>query len=187
MEMPTSTGTWRRPGLAVLATLAVGLTLAACATGPVYRPRGPGETVGYTDRQLSPNRFQVTFHGGVGTRREEVEDFLLRRSAEVTLQAGYNHFAFDTRDTQAQTYYRTTFRPQPAWGFGFGPYYGPGPFYWSSFAFNDPWADGQAIPVTRYEAYAEIVLLTPGQADGNPQAIDARAVLDATQPPPAGS
>ena len=34
------------------ATLAL-LTLAACETGPAYKPRGPDDTVGYTDQQLT--------------------------------------------------------------------------------------------------------------------------------------
>ena len=83
--------------------------LAACETGPVYKPRAPGETVGYTDLQLSPNRYRVTFSGNSATRREDVENYLLRRAAEVTLAAGYTHFAFDQRDTEARTYYRADF------------------------------------------------------------------------------
>lgn len=166
------------------------LLLTACQTGPAYRPRGPGETVGYTDRQIAPNRYRVTFSGSSGARREQVEDFLMRRAAEVTVDAGYDYFSFDDRDTEARTYYRTTFIDpafDPAFGPGFGPYYGRfgfRPYYWSSW----DWGSADVIPVTRYTAYSEIVLLTAQQAKDNPDAIPARDVLARLAPhnPPAG-
>jgi hypothetical protein len=41
----------------------------------------------------------------------EIDDseYLLRRAAEITLQAGYAYFSFDTRSMEATTYYRTIF------------------------------------------------------------------------------
>lgn len=176
----------RRRNLRLTAVAALGALvtlLAACETGPVYRPRGPNDLVGYTDRQLSPTRYRVTFTGGTGTRREDVEDYLMRRAAEVTLQAGYTHFVFDIRDTRERTYYRTMFGPRP--GFRFGAGFGPRPWYWSSFAFHDPFFyDGDVIPMTRYTAYSEIVMLTPEQAAREPEAFSARDVLDRLTPPP---
>ena len=111
--------------------------LSACQTGPVYQERGPGETFGYTDMRLTDNRYRVTFRGTAATSREEVEDFLLRRAAEVTLNSGSSHFVFDARDTNAETYYRNSFGPRPRLGIGFGRF-GPSPWYYSSFAFGDP-------------------------------------------------
>lgn len=162
------------------------LVLAACATGPAYKPKGPGEIVGYADEQLAANRYRVTFSGGTGTRREQVEDYLLRRAAEVTVQAGYAYFKFDTRSMEATTYYRATF---DTWGPRFGPrfgprpWYGPGlhPWYWSSWPYPSMWA-GDVIPVTRYTAYSEIVMLTPEQAMNDANAISAREVLDRLVP-----
>lgn len=164
------------------------LLLAACQTGPAYRPRGPGETVGYTDRQISATRYRVTFAGSSGSRREDVEDYLMRRAAEVTVEAGYDYFTFDDRDTEARTYYRTTFLTDPAYDPRFGgPFYGRfgyyRPYYWSSYDFGG----GDIIPVTRYTAYSEIVLLTAEQARNNADAIPAREVLARLVPPaPAG-
>lgn len=170
--------------------LAVGLLglAAACATGPVYRPRGPGELVGYTDTRLTENRYRVTFTGSTGTRREEVEDYLLRRAAEVTLENGYTHFVFDARDTSASTYYRSDFGPRTRVGIGFGRL-GPRSWYWSSLAFGDPWYDGNIRPVTRFEAYSEIVMLMPADAARDPASIDARELLaslsdERPEPPP---
>jgi hypothetical protein len=170
-----------------LALFLGGTVLAACATGPIYRPRGPGDNVGYTDQRLTQNRYRVTFTGSSGTRRELVEDSLLRRSAEVTLQNGFSHFVFDQRDTDATGFYRDSFRPRTSLGFGFGSsrFFGPGPWYWSSFGFGGGYPYGEFYaPLPRYEAYAEIVMLNPQQAAGEPDAIDAREVLASLTPPP---
>jgi hypothetical protein len=173
--------------------------LAACETGPVYKPRGPGENVGYTDLQLSPNRYRVTFSATSATKREDVENYLLRRAAEVTLAAGYTHFVFDQRDTEAKTYYRSDFI-DPYFG---DPFYGPRPWYWTSWrtygypygAFGPygfgPYGYGgygygnYVRPVTSYSAFAEIVMLTTAQTSGNPDALDAQFLLQRLAPPAA--
>jgi hypothetical protein len=181
---------------ALAATLAVTL-LAACETGPVYKPRAAGETVGYTDLQLSPNRYRVTFSANSATKREDVENSLLRRAAEVTLAAGYTHFVFDQRDTEARTYYRSDFI-DPYFG---GPLYGPRAWYWSSWpsygypygAFGPygygPYGYGPGYnyvrPVTSYSAFAEIVMLTTEQTAGNPDALDAQFLIQRLVPPAA--
>lgn len=178
------------------AMLAVTL-LAACETGPVYKPRGPGESVGYTDLQLSPNRYRVTFSASSATKREDVENYLLRRAAEVTLAAGYTHFVFDQRDTEARTYYRSDFI-DPYFG---GPFYGPRAWYWTSWPYYGypygafgpygygPYGYGPGYnyvrPVTSYSAFAEIVMLTTQETAGNPDALDAQFLLQRLVPPPA--
>ena len=158
------------------------LGLAACATGPApYAPKTPKTSTGYTDQQLAQNRYRVTFTGNSRTSRETVENYLLLRSAEVTLDAGYDDFLFDTRDTKAKTTYMSTFTGWPGWG-GYGwywhswPYgpYGPGPYS----------MDATARPITRYHAYAEIVLLTAAQAKSEPRAVDARQIIAHLRPPP---
>ncbi|MCH8858431.1 MAG: hypothetical protein IID54_02490 [Proteobacteria bacterium] len=160
---------------ALLALAAV--MLAACQTGPTYRPRGTGELVGYADRQLTEIRYRVTFFGSTRTRREDVEDYLLQRAAEVTIDAGYTHFIFDARDTQAHTYYRTIFSSRV--GFGYGPRF----FYRMGFASHGHGYGygfgygGDAIAVTRYQAYSEIVMLTDEEAARTPESLDARDVL----------
>jgi len=163
------------------------LALSACVGPAPYAPRQPGQISGYTDRQLAPNRYRVTFTGNSATSREEVEDYLLRRAAEVTVAAGYSHFLFDTRDTQARTQYSVLGDfPRP----GFAPAFGPGFGFWR---FRPRWGydplgpDVDIITTTQYQAYAEIVLLSDADAAREPRAVDARAVLQhipvAAQPP----
>jgi len=170
-----------------------GFALAACQTGPVYKPRGPNDSVGYTDQQLTANRYRVTFTGNNATKRVEVENYLLRRAAEVTLAAGYTHFEFDTRNTEAKTYYRQTFSNFPdaylgyGYGYGYGPYFGPGSWYWSTWpygAYPPPaFFDNEIRPVTSYSAYSEIVMLTDEEAANDRAAISARELLDRLVPP----
>jgi len=168
---------WGAVGLGLLA-------LTACVGPAPYAPRQAGQATGYTDRQLAPNRYRVTFTGNSATSREEVEDYLLRRAAEVTLAAGYSHFVFDSRDTMARTQYDVLGNPRP-----FGPAFGPGFGFWR---FHPRWGydpfgpDVDIITTTQYQAYAEIVLLSDADAAKEPRAVDARAVLaHLPVPPPA--
>ena len=167
------------------------MMLAGCAAPAAYAPRGPGELTGYTDRQITPTRWRVTFTGNSVTPREQVEDDLLQRAAEVSLAAGSNYFVFDSRDTQARQRYDAF----PGSGFGrrgFGRGFGPG-FGYGFWPYHPRWGyspfgpDVDIITSTRYEAYAEIVLLTDAQAKGEPKAVDARQVIAHLVPPPSKS
>ena len=167
------------------------LALAGCATPAPYAPMAPGQATGYTDRQLSDNRWRVTFTGNSVTPRETVENSLLLRAAEVTLASGHSHFVFDTRDTKAQTRY-DAFPVGPPYGYGFhrgfgyGFGYGYGPGYWG---FHPAWGysafgpDVDIVSTTKYESYAEIVVLNDEQAQREPRAVDARAVIARIPPP----
>ena len=156
--------------LSLLALLAATtLALAGCQTVATYHPQtAPGGT-GYSDEQLTDNRYRVTFTGNSATPRDTVEDYLLLRSAEVALKAGYHYFLFDTRDTKAKTSYHSDFVGWPGW-----PGYG---WYWHSWPYGPGMATADSYPVTRFNAYAEIVLLTDEQAKSEPRAIDADQVL----------
>lgn len=155
-----------------LAVAAAIVVLAGCETPATYHPMEPNTRTGYTDEQLAANRFRVTFTGNSVTHRETVENYLLLRSAEVTLKAGYRWFMFDTRDTEAKTTYHSDFMGWPGWR-------GRG-WYWHSWPYGG-WGMGGDMtsrPITRYEAFAEIVLLTDDQAKNEPRAMNAQDVLD---------
>lgn len=51
-----------------------------------------GLTGGYSETQLDENVFKVAFRGNAYTNRERVADFTLLRSAELTLENGFNYF-----------------------------------------------------------------------------------------------
>jgi hypothetical protein len=150
-------------------------------------PAEGARSTGYTDEKLAENRYRVTFQGDSSTHRETVENYLLLRAAEVTRGAGFAWFAFDQRDTEAKTTYITPFARYPYWGPGWHRF---GRFHhsWLYDPWDPFWADNP-IPRTRYEAYAEIVMITPVQAKDDPHALNAADVIGrlgpAAAPPPA--
>ena len=165
-----------------IATLSALLLSTACTTPTGYQPADSEHRTGYSDQRLADNRYRVTFRGNAATRREDVENYLLLRAAEVTRDANYGWFEFDTRNTEAKSTYYTDFTGWPGWGFGYGR-------YWHSWAFDPLGRTATSVPVTRYEAFAEIVLLTPEQAKGDAHALRAADVINrlgptAVRPPP---
>jgi hypothetical protein len=135
---------------------ALAVILAACSTVPVGGMRA-GE------QQLAPNRYMVQVAGSRAIPQSDVQRYLLRRAAQVTLQAGYTHFAISNEDIQARTYYiagSDTYLHGPAYARRAGL-----------------WPEYPDIPETQYMASAEITVLRPNEAAGNPQAIDAQSVL----------
>jgi len=63
--------------------------LAGCVTE--YTPSSGGD--GYSETQLSPTSFQVTFRGNTKTTPERAHDFALLRAAEIALSNKCAHFA----------------------------------------------------------------------------------------------
>ncbi|MEI9885397.1 MAG: hypothetical protein WDN08_02670 [Rhizomicrobium sp.] len=175
--------------LKVLTASALILGLAACATPTPYQPAQNDTGPGYTDQQLGNNRYRITFTGNSQTQRQTVENYLMLRAAEVTQKAGFTYFAFDDRDTEAKTSYRTLFTGFSGWGPGWGPGFG---WYHRNWLY-DPWDpywshdSTVTVPSTRYQAYAEIVLLTPDQAQGDPHAVNAADVIARLGPAAAAS
>lgn len=76
--------------------------LSACATA--YK--SDGITGGFSETQLAENVWRVTFHGNGYTREERAEDLALLRSADLTLEKGYTHFALASSrsNTKTETY-----------------------------------------------------------------------------------
>jgi hypothetical protein len=153
---------FKRPmGMAIAVVVTVAM-LGGCASAPDYRPLG-ASGVGYTDQALSANRYMVAVSGSRAIPRDDVQRYLLRRAAEVTLRAGYTHFTVGAEDIDAQTYYY----------FG-GDTFLHGPDYARRAGL---WPEYPNVPETRYMATAEIAMLSPDEAAGNPQAIEARSLL----------
>lgn len=152
----------------VVATL---VALGGCVTPTPYQPAPQPRGFGYLEERLDQNRFRVSFRGNAQTARETVEDYLLYRAAELTLQNGFSHFLVVGRDTEARTSYR----------YWIDHYGGRGWFYhgfpgWYRDPFYRPWAyDVQ--PVTTYTATAEVIMLKGPRQDGEIRAFDAREVL----------
>jgi hypothetical protein len=156
------------------AALCASLLLAGCAVAPApYQPKTGDASSGYTDQQLAQNRYRVTYTGTSSTPRATVETYLLFRAAQVTQAAGFAGFAFDDRDTKAHTTY---FTDDFGW-FGV-PHHHFG-WYWSGWPEDEQF---ESRPITRYDAYAEIVMLTADQAKADPRALNAQDVLNRLGP-----
>ena len=150
------------------------LSLAACATATPYQPAFDG-SYGFEESAIENDRYRVSFRGNSLTERETVEDYLLYRAAELTLERGFDHFVLATRDTESET--RTVGSPdllRSPYGFRYR-YYHP-VFGW--YGPYDPFHDEvNQREITRYEALAEIVF-GRGPAPDTPEAFEAREVIE---------
>jgi hypothetical protein len=129
------------------------LLLSGCAT------QGPG----YSAQPVAPNRYMLSLSGSTPGFQRDAEEKLIRRAALLTLSAGYTHFALSAQDVDGRTYF-----------FHGGDTFLHGPDYARRAGL---WPEYPKVPETYYLASAEVTMLMPDEAAGNPQAIDARAVL----------
>jgi hypothetical protein len=176
---------------AIAASLALAGLVGACATATPYQPNLPGQQVsgGFSDVQIEPNRYRVTFTGNTLTSRETVEAYLLYRAAELTVQSGADWFSVVDRQTDRDR--RTYVEPDPFYRPWYGPAYGYWRPYWRYYGggfgwrtwdpfWGDPfWADRMDVrTVEKFEATAEIVTHRGAKPADDPRAFDARAVID---------
>lgn len=157
--------------------LAVGITLAACATTTPYQPASQSGGYGFSDQRIEENRYRITFRGNSSTTREQVEDSLLYRAAEVTLQNNYDYFLIVENNTEAKKSYTTS--GSALYGhYGFGSYFYPFPYYAYGWGWGFPYESSYTTELTRYSAVAYVTLHKGAKPSDNPQAFDARQVID---------
>jgi len=155
--------------LKVFSLLSMALVLAACATTTPYQPAKDGK--GYSEQRIESNRYRIAFNGNSSTPRETVENYLLYRAAELTLNSGYDYFVMSGTDTEARTRYSqgVSFIGSPfGYGWGFRSGLGVGV--------------STATPVTDYQAQAFVLMFKGAKPDQDPNAYDARAVRESLQP-----
>ena len=71
------------------------LTLTACATG--YQMQS--FSFGFDESQLAPNVWKVGFKGNAATSKTRAEELTLLRSADLTMQNGFNYFVLASSNT----------------------------------------------------------------------------------------
>ena len=76
------------------------LLLSACE--PKYQQQS-WWSGGYSSTQIDQNTFRVSYEGDIGTDAGKVNDFLMYRAAELTMQSGYDYFVFTNKDVTKQT------------------------------------------------------------------------------------
>jgi len=158
------------------------IAISACATSTPYAPAESGRGYGFAEQKIEENRYRITFRGNSLTTRETVETFLLYRAAELTLQNGYDYFVVVEGDTEANTTYSRSANPAffGRYGYGFGPYGYPGyafPYYAYGFGWGSPY-DTYTREIIRYSAVAFVSMHRGEKPDANPQAFDAKDVVD---------
>jgi hypothetical protein len=124
-------------------------TVAACTAPTPYGPAQANRGYGYSEEQIETNRFRVTFAGNSSTPRNVVENYLLVRAAELTKSRGFDYFVLAKQDVEPTTRYWSSFDNFAGYGYYYHswPYYGAGMDY------------GTSYPITRYTAYADILMV----------------------------
>jgi hypothetical protein len=155
-----------RTALALFVVLALG----ACAQPTPYQAARDG--YGFTQQRIEDNRYRIVFTGNSLTPRPVVEDYMLYRAAEITLQSGYDYFVVADKQTDKSTRYFGTYTDT-----GF-PYYGPS----FSRKFPPPWygptfGTASYQPVESFSTSANVVLYRGKKPGDKPEAYDARDVI----------
>jgi hypothetical protein len=148
----------------------LGLLLAACAGGPTpYQQARDG--YGYSEQRIEENRYRVSFAGNSATSRQTVEDYLLYRAAELTVQTGHDWFEVVDRNT-VQEHPGYGGSPQVGVGAGSGGDFGVG--------LSFPVFGGGGAG--RYTADMDVLVHDGEKPQENPNAYDAFSVISRLQP-----
>lgn len=137
--------------------------LAGCATATPYQSLQNG--FGYSDQKLESNRHRVSFAGNSSTPRAKVENYVLYRAAELTLDNGYDYFVLSSTSTERE--------PERSGGVSFGI---------GGFGFGHRSGMGIGIGTTsnprtkEYQGQADALLMRGTKPADNPAAYDAREV-----------
>ncbi len=172
-------------GRAAVLALLFALGVSGCVS--VYHARDRGAEDGYSERQLEATRWRVEYVGDEIASREQVDNFLLLRAAEVTLASGYEWFTPSEHESEAQEELVVTGarREHPAvWRPMWRERHGR--FHWTDWM--EPGAsphdeEAEAAPrsytVQRYAAREEILL---GRGQRPDEAFDAQSVITRLAP-----
>jgi hypothetical protein len=172
-----------------LAAALSALALAtACTTATPYQPLGATHVEGgFTDQQLDATHYRVNFFGNSLTSRQQVENYLLYRAAELTAQRGFSCFTMVNHGTNQNRQYQVTPYGPYAGGFygGWTPYWSMhGPWGWYNY---DPFYGGPFFPgqydidtIDRYQAMADIAV--GNNCTAGPATFNAQQVMHNLQP-----
>jgi hypothetical protein len=111
-----------RTGFAALALASI----VACSTTTPYGPATDGQ-LGYVTQKLEDQKYRITFEGNSSTERSTLENYVLYRAAEITLEEGFDHFVLIDQSVESESKFRSDL---DTYGPGFigrrGFYYGTG-------------------------------------------------------------
>ena len=146
--------------------------LLACTTTPTpYQAQD--ERYGYAEQQIEDDRYRVTFTGNSATPRETVRNYMLYRAAQLTVASGHDYFTVVDQEIEGRA--SGTARPRVGVGVGSGGSdlgLGVG---LSTFL-------GGAGDGVSYTAFADIVMGDGPKPADDPNAYDAREILERLEP-----
>ncbi len=145
----------------------LGLTACVTAVGTEYGP-ADAKGYGYTQTRLEDDRFRVAFSGDGATPPGVVEDFALRRAAELALDNGYDWFRVIGRDLEGQQ----------RGGVGVGAGLGTGSYGRRGGVNVGVGGDLGTIGARRFYTARLEILLGKGDAPDSDDIYDARQVLE---------
>lgn len=155
----------------LLPTLLVALGLQACSTAPTpYQPQA--DRYGFSEQQLEDDRYRITFAGNSATPRNVVQNYMLFRAAEVTLESGHDYFT--VVDQQIEGNSTGVASPRVGVGVGSGGSTSIGVGL-STFL-------GGGDGGVRYTAYSDILVRDGEKPAGDPDSYDARDLIERLRP-----
>jgi hypothetical protein len=154
---------------AVVLSLTIFGLLGACAQPTPYQPAV--DCYGYSEQEIEDNRYRVTFAGNDHTKADTVQNYLLYRAAELTLNQEYDYFTVVDRNFERSTSYSGTTYMSPGYVTKKGDYVGGTGF-----------GSYSADPIDRYTASADIVMFKGEKPASDAHAYDARSVLRMLDP-----
>ncbi len=161
--------------LAALGAIALG----ACATTTPYAPAANGGD-GYSQQKLEQDKYRIVFSGNSLTDRVTVENYVLYRAAEVTLDSGNDYFIMLEDSADVRSSFRTT-----GTAFGGGGF-GRRGFFYGGFGNRFGGGFGSTSSTTRQRneyTIGAIILVAKGEKPANnPTAYDARSVIESLGP-----
>ena len=82
-----------------LIILSLAVALGACAAvGPTTYGAADSKGFGYEESRIESNRYRIIYRGSGGMPPEQVEDFALKRAAEIAVANNYDWFRVIARD-----------------------------------------------------------------------------------------
>ena len=157
---------------AMVLSLAMFGLLVACKGHPTpYQPAVDG--YGYSEQRIEDNRYRVIFAGNDLTKADTVQNYLLYRAAEVTLNHGYDYFTMVDRYLDRSTRYSGSSSTSEL-----GGYVTEDGDYVNGSFFSTYSAD----PFHSYAAYADMVMFKGEKPASDVHAYDARSVLRQLSP-----
>ena len=133
--------------------------------------------MGTPDQQIEGNRYRVSFDGNASTPREDVQNYLLYRAAELTVQSGFDYFTIVDNDLHRSTrYYNQAYVDD----FGYAGYSRDRRHYRRYI--GPRFVSGTSYPIDEYSSTADIVMAKGEKPADDAKAYDALDVLQRLQP-----